>query len=295
MVDNQYASAGHKLGQIIGDWFEEYVALPVLQQVAYSLRLYPDSRFNKRSMRGSKGLIWSDLEGNTVDYDVIFELGGSDQDRGDVIAAFETFWRRGSRHSKDKVRDDSGKLMMIRETYVTARMFFIYAAGDFAMLAKELVKSRGIDLFHIPKEEIVDAWNKHNITIDYPDKSGNEFNKNLADTCIAKINKDPDLKKKIADSLWAPLGEGEQEMLKAALKSKLCALPCSYLIDVVDFCHIEFDSRDIVQNKSRMYNYRVDYRNGDTFERQNLNWDELKRLHGQVGHLVTHVEALLKN
>lgn len=49
MVDNQYASAGHKLGQIIGDWFEEYVAWPVLRQTAYSLKLYPDSRFNKRS------------------------------------------------------------------------------------------------------------------------------------------------------------------------------------------------------------------------------------------------------
>jgi hypothetical protein len=36
------ASAGHKVGQLVGDWFEEYFALPLLQEVANELRLYLD-------------------------------------------------------------------------------------------------------------------------------------------------------------------------------------------------------------------------------------------------------------
>ncbi len=34
------ASSGHKLGQLVGDWFEQYFSLPLLSQVADALELY---------------------------------------------------------------------------------------------------------------------------------------------------------------------------------------------------------------------------------------------------------------
>ena len=43
------ASSGHKLGQLVGDWFEQYFSLPLLSQVANALELYLDNRFVTRS------------------------------------------------------------------------------------------------------------------------------------------------------------------------------------------------------------------------------------------------------
>jgi hypothetical protein len=51
-VDEGKASAGHKLGQMVGDWLEQYFVYPLLQEVADKLRLYLDSRFRVRAARG---------------------------------------------------------------------------------------------------------------------------------------------------------------------------------------------------------------------------------------------------
>ena len=127
---NDSASAGHKLGQLVGDWFEEYFVLPLLVEVAAKLRLYLDHRFHARQARSDK-ILWKDEEENTVDYDFVMELAGSDEAIGIPVAFFECFWRRGSRHSKDKARDDSGKLMPMTLVHPTARFLGIIAAGDF--------------------------------------------------------------------------------------------------------------------------------------------------------------------
>ncbi len=51
---NANASAGHKLGQLVGDWFEEYVVLPLLTSVADGLGLYLDHRFRVRPARSER-------------------------------------------------------------------------------------------------------------------------------------------------------------------------------------------------------------------------------------------------
>src|SRR5262249_55116624 len=119
-------------------------------------------------------ILWKDGNGNFVDYDCVLELGGDATTVGIPVAFIESFWRRGSRHSKDKARDDSGKLLPMWSTYPTARFLGIVAAGDFTSPARELVRSRGIDLFFIPKEKIIDAFNAHKLAIDYPDKASEE-------------------------------------------------------------------------------------------------------------------------
>jgi hypothetical protein len=166
---NKNASSGHKLGQLIGDWYEEYFVLPLLQGVGKSLNLFVDSRFINRNVREGK-ILWDDLDGNYVDYDYVLEIGGSDDKLGIPVGFIECFWRRGARHSKDKARDDSGKLMPMRETYPTARFLGIVSAGDFTKPARDLVRSREIDLFYVPKEKIVNAFHSCGLTMDYPDK-----------------------------------------------------------------------------------------------------------------------------
>ena len=118
MADKEHASAGHKLGQLVGDWFEQYFVLPLLQKVAAALKVYLDHRFRSRTARGDS-LTWKDADGNEVDYDFVMELDGTEEALGIPVAFFECFWRRGSRHSKDKARDDSGKLLPMREVYPT--------------------------------------------------------------------------------------------------------------------------------------------------------------------------------
>lgn len=54
MPSNNMASSGHRLGQVIGDWYEEYFALPLLTKIAKGLELFVDSRFKKRSCRRDK-------------------------------------------------------------------------------------------------------------------------------------------------------------------------------------------------------------------------------------------------
>ena len=94
--------------------------LPLLQKVAERLKLYLDCRFRKRKARTSDKIIWKDEDDNEVDYDFVMELDGTDETRGIPVAFFECFWRRGARHSKDKARDDSGKLMPMRDVHPTA-------------------------------------------------------------------------------------------------------------------------------------------------------------------------------
>ena len=77
MAERQHASAGHKLGQLVGDWFEEFFVWPLLQQVADELRVYLDHRFRERQGRAGEKIIWPDVEGNEVDYDFVMELDGS--------------------------------------------------------------------------------------------------------------------------------------------------------------------------------------------------------------------------
>ena len=56
---NETTSAGHKLGQLVGDWWERYVVLPLLRDVADELGLFLDNRFVDRPGREGK-ILWED-------------------------------------------------------------------------------------------------------------------------------------------------------------------------------------------------------------------------------------------
>ncbi len=156
--DEDLASSGHSLGQKVGDWLEEFFVLPLLKQVAQHLKLFLDNRFRARKARMGDKISWKDEDDNEVDYDFVMELDGTDDKIGIPVGFFECFWRRGKRHSKDKARDDSGKLMPMRDTYPTARFLGIVAGGDFTGPASTLAQSRRIDLFCVPKTKIISAF-----------------------------------------------------------------------------------------------------------------------------------------
>lgn len=297
------SSSGHKLGQIIGDWYEEYFALPILQDVANDLGLFLDNRFIKRECRGDK-IIWQDVDGNDVDYDFVTELGGSHQKKGALVAAFETFWRRGSRHSKDKARDDTGKLLPLKATYPTARAIGIIAAGDFTAPAKDLVKSRGVDLFYVDKANILLAWEQNGLQVDYPDKSDESTKSKITNEVMRKIKRNPEILKTIAHDLINLINPATIKAYQNRLLGIIGAMPQSYYIQIQSKSNpIMFKNYSDVDNflfrsepkindyhVSQYYTYQVLFFDGDEFFRDNLRWVELKEIHLELKELVKKFE-----
>lgn len=302
--EEEGGSAGHLLGQLVGNWYEQYVAFPVLSQVAGALGLYCDSRFRVRTCRGDK-LIWEDSDGNGVDYDFVFELGGTDDHRGIPVAFFETFWRRGSRHSKDKARDDSGKLLGMRDAFPTARLLGIVAAGDFTKPAQELIRSRHIDLFYTSKEKVLSAWQENGVVIDYPDKLGEEHKRAIAKAAQEMIAGNAELLETIAVSVMSKIGAAEVKAFTDRVAGHIGATPQEYRIFVIDKDAKQFWSRADVDaflqgdepsldpaNAVRVYAYEVVFGDGDSFSRDDLEWSDLQALHSQLDSLVEHMERL---
>jgi hypothetical protein len=151
------------------------------------------------------------------------ELDGADSKKGIPVAFFECFWRRGARHSKDKARDDSGKLMPMRDVHPTARFLGIVAGGDFTAPARTLVLSRGIDLFYVPKAKIVSAFEKCGLQIDYPDKHAEKKKARLTDAFERGLTEE--IKKQAATELRVLVGETSINTYVDRVRASLGALP----------------------------------------------------------------------
>lgn len=300
-TEEETASAGHKLGQWIGDWWEQHIVQPMLEEVAGQLELFLDTRFKQRECRGEK-VVWPDAEGNGVDYDFVMELGGDLQKQGVPVAFVECFWRRGARHSKDKARDDSGKLSPMRYAYPTARFLGIVAAGDFSGPARELVMSRQMDLFYIPKAKIVEAFAANGLEMDYPDKSKEDFKAALAD----QFEKDFTAEKKtlVAATLRKRVGRAVFSGYVSRVKASLSALPLE--IRFIESAHSDpvvfksvteasafLENPAFGEDKNLItYRYEINYSDGSYFTREVAGMEELKTLHSQLAVLAAHAEYL---
>jgi hypothetical protein len=302
MANKEHASAGHKLGQLVGDWFEQYFVLPLLQSVAEQLRLYLDHRFQSRKARQGDKIIWKDVEGNEVDYDFVMELDGSDEKLGIPVAFFECFWRRGKRHSKDKARDDTGKLLPMRDVHPTARFLGIVAGGDFTAPARTLVQNRRIDLFYVPKAKIVSAFEKNGLQIDYPDRLPEAEKAKLADAFETGLT--PTKKTETAATLRELIGEVSLDTYVDRVRAALGALPQEIRIiaqreskpevfetiaEATSFLQDpEFDFSTVVEN----FVYEITYTDGTEFERMLDTIDEVKALHREIERLAAHMMEL---
>ena len=276
MVTKANASAGHKLGQLIGDWFEEYFVFPLLKELSEALGLYLDSRFIHRDARGEK-IQWKDFDGNYVDYDFVLEINGTNSQIGIPVAFIESFWRRGSRHSKDKARDDSGKLLPMLDTYPSARFLGIISAGDFTNPARELVKSRGIELFYVPKEKLVKAFSDNGLIMDYPDKSPESEKALIVKKFESQFNKKKKIK--VCNDLKRLIGTATINSFTQRVKAKLSALPQEIRFILRHDSHpIVFvsvsDAADFLKkpefkmtNPKESYVYQITFSDGSEFER----------------------------
>ena len=295
MSSSRGSSSGHKLGQLVGDWFEKHVALALLQSVAQELGLYLDHRFQDRSCRSGK-IKWADLDGNEVDYDFVLELGGTDNNQGVPVAFFETFWRRGSRHSKDKARDDSGKLLPMRETYPTARVLGIIAAGDFTKPAQDLIGSRNIDLFWLPKAMICAAWEACGVAMDYDDGAAELVKREIVNRVepLLTDRKQQDIYKRLISIVGQPVFTSYTQRIIASVAAVPIEfrLTCVFVSQPIVFLHhqdadifLRKQNLSNFPNGSKLFRYEVVFSDGHIFYRANLNPDEAIKLHEAVGSI----------
>jgi hypothetical protein len=295
------ASAGHKLGQLIGDWLEEFFVFPLLNQVAETLHLFLDARFVERPARGEK-IVWQDEEGNSVDYDFVLELDGSRDRIGVPVAFLECCWRRGARHSKDKARDDAGKLLPMKNVYPTARFLGMIWAGICTEPARELIRSRSIDLFYIPKEKIIDAFERNGLIMDYPDKTP-EFDKLMLASSF-ETNLTTKKRKDVADTLMELVGKAAMTAYIDLVRARLSALPQEIRIVLrhesapLTFVSTE-EVRSFLEQPSFQMNYPIEsyvyqatYSDGAEFEKVVDSMAALKTINGQVERLANHVKCL---
>jgi hypothetical protein len=286
----------------VGDWYEEHFVLPLLQKVADHLELYLDQRFRTRTARAGDKIIWKDEDDNEVDYDFVMELDGTDDKRGIPVAFFECFWRRGKRHSKDKARDDSGKLMPMREVYPTARFLAIVAGGDFTAPARTLVQSRKIDLFYVPKAKIVSAFQRHGLEIDYPDKLPEAKKAALADAFERALS--PEIKKQAASTLRKLVGATSINTYVDRVRAALGALPQELRFiaqqqskpvvfeSIPEATEFLKDPRFDFSSYAENFIYEITYSDGTEFERPVATLDELRVLHQQIERLAQHISGL---
>ncbi len=300
--DKEQSSAGHKLGQLVGDWFQDFFVMPLLNEVAGSLGLFLDHRacFRNRGVRGDK-ILWADEDGNAVDYDFVMELNGSSEKLGIPVAFLECFWRRGSRHSKDKARDDSGKLMPMRVTYPTARFLGIVASGEFTRPARELVESRKINLFYVPKSKVIETFQNIGLEMDYDDKSREEVKSDIANTFERALSEDA--KKKAAEILRRLIGETAVKSYVSSVQAALASAPLEFrIIGHLLSTPIVFDTLDAVSefisnpepafdfdSPRKSFSYQVTYSDGTEFEREMNSVEELNSLHQQIASLAKHM------
>lgn len=296
-------SAGHKLGQLVGDWWETQVIFPLLQEVASSLGLFLDNRVVARSCRLGK-VQWSDIEGNFVDYDYVLELGGSASKKGVPVAFLESFWRRGARHSKDKARDDTNKLLPMRDTYPTARFLAIAACGEFTQPARDYVITRNVELFFVSKEKIVEAFQSIGAEIDYPDSLPESQKMSLVRALELTLTEKS--QKKAAINLRKIAGPTAFTSFKQRIFSALTATPQEIRIFSLSRCGpIVFDS---IQNAAiflsninpkfpaagqiSQFEYEVSFSDGSEFSRSLNTLDEVREVNFQLLQLVKHVNQL---
>lgn len=301
---DENASSGHALGQIVGDWFQDHFAQPLLYEVAEKLGLYLDYRLRSRPSRSQK-IIWQDEDGNGVDYDFVMELNGTDTAQGIPVAFLECFWRRGSRHSKDKARDDSGKLMPMRVTYPTARFLGIVASGDFTGPARTLVQSREIDLFLVTKAKMIEAFNAFGVVIDYPDDTPEPRKAELVDAAKKALETEG-IKQQIAAKLRELIGEGVLNGYTSRVLAGLSALPQEIRIygqqqsKPAIFEHVDEAAEFLAQVEPQFdfsdtklsFTYEITYSDGFEFSRQLNSIEELRDLNNQIKVLSDHVTSL---
>jgi len=170
----EVTSPGHKLGQMIGDFFEELFADDLIG-LCNRHGFYCDRKGLRPEVRGNtKKVTWRDKAGNDHDLDYVVEKGGAYGKRGKPVALIELAWRRYTKHSRNKTGEIEGSLLHLRDTYSSCGFLGAILAGEYTTGGKNQLTSHGITVFHVPFEILANCFRKHGVDLDYPENASDE-------------------------------------------------------------------------------------------------------------------------
>jgi hypothetical protein len=169
------ASPGHKLGQMVGDFFQRFVDTILaarLERLATEQNLYLDRQGLRPAVRGNlKKVCWKDNQGNNHDLDFVLERGASAEKQGRPVAFIEAAWRRYTKQTRNKVNEIEGALLPLRESHRTCRFCGVIAAGKWSQPGLEQFRSHGIEVLHISYEDLIAAFQIKGVNLDYAEKA----------------------------------------------------------------------------------------------------------------------------
>lgn len=159
-------SASHTLGELIGNFFEEAMKLP-MRRVANKHGLYFDCK-GKRVARKSLKVTWVDINGSSHDLDYVIEKNGSETTIGHPIAFIELAWRRYTKHSKNKVQEITAAITPVVQKYSDYNPFKgAILCGVFTESSLRQLEGQGFCVLYIPYSKMVRVFKDHNVDIFY--------------------------------------------------------------------------------------------------------------------------------
>lgn len=175
----EVVSPGHKLGQMIGNFFEELFAEDLVGFCGQH-GFYCDRRGLRPKVRGtSRKVTWIDKYGNKHDLDYMVEKNGSHEQRGVPVAFIELAWRRYTKHSRNKTGELEGSLLHLRDSYPTCRFLGAILAGEYTDGGKNQLTSHGITVLHVPFEVLAACFRTRNVELDYPEDAPAEHKRSV--------------------------------------------------------------------------------------------------------------------
>lgn len=163
-------AAGHKLGQVIGDYVERAIE-PLLQEFADRHGLYLDKK-GKRLARAGKKLRWLDVYNNSHDLDYVLERGGTHQAVGTPVAFIESAWRRYTKHSKNKAQEIQGAILPIASKHhFSAPLLACVLAGDYTKNSLDQLRSLGFHVLYFPYAMVMEAFRKVGVDVAYDEET----------------------------------------------------------------------------------------------------------------------------
>jgi hypothetical protein len=157
-------SFSHKFGQTIGDLLE-LALLPYFEKFSRKHKLYLDKKGTRKARSGKK-VTWKDAKGNKHDLDLVLERGGKESKIGNPVAFIESAWRRGTRHSKNKVQEIQAAINPIVQLHHESVCFKgAILGGDFTAPSLVQLQSDNFTVLHFPTSIFVAAFKKFNLDI----------------------------------------------------------------------------------------------------------------------------------
>lgn len=158
-------SPAHAFGQKLGEFLEILVE-HLLMPIATKHGLYLDKKGVRPARGNLKKATWTDKYGSKHDLDYVMERGGSLTKLGDPIAFIEAAWRKGTRHSKNKVQEIQGAILPLVETNSHHAPFAgVILAGDFTAPSIQQLKNLKFQVLYFPTDMAARSFQKVGLNI----------------------------------------------------------------------------------------------------------------------------------